>query len=190
MCLTASMPAPVDCNISGGILRVLVAKAEDILLSDNAAPSFTIPNTGLTRYQVDDIDAALNWYELKFDRASDASADAENTVAGAAAYTHTVTVRTKTTDADTQRALIDLQNCCGYIALVKYATGVWALFGLNYSTKDGSYDSADMKVKNDFTSGANRADAAAGGTLAVSSPNVNFSWIPVAPAAIAGITIV
>lgn len=189
MCSTSSMPAAANCSLAGGVLRVLVADAADLVL-DGLTPSFTITNTGLTRHQITAIAAGLDWYELKFDKSRDASAGAENTRGGAASFTHTVSVLTSTGDFATQRALIDLQNCCGYVALVKHADGNWAMYGLNYSIGDGSYDSADMKVKYDFNTGANRADEAAGGTIALSSTNVNFTWLPVSPAAAAGVTVV
>ena len=184
MCLTSSMPNPAFCNLAGGILRVLVAKSEDLVLTGVGA-SFTITDTGVTRSQITAIAAGLDWYEIKFDKKRDASAAAENTLGGRPAYTHTVSVLTSTADFDTQRSLTELQNCCGYVVLVKYADGNWAMYGLNYSASDASYDPADMQVKYDFTTGANRADAAAGGTVAFSSENVNFSWLPVSPAAAA-----
>jgi len=182
MCLPSSMPAPASCNLAGGILRLLVAKANDVL---TVASAITITNTGVTRSQVTAFAAGLDWYEIKFDKKRDATAGAENTLAGKAAFTHSVTVLTSTDDFDTQRSLTELQDCCGYVALVKHASGNWALYGLNYSKTDASYDPADMQVKYDFTTGANRADAAAGGTVAFSSENVNFSWLPVSPAAAA-----
>lgn len=186
MCSTSSMPAAANCSLAGGVLRVLVADAAQV----EALAPFTITQTGVTRHQITAIAAGLDWYELKFDKARDASAAAENTRAGANAYTHTVSVLTSTDDFATQRALIDLQNCCGYVVLVKHASGNWAMYGLNYSVTDASYDSADMKVKYDFTTGANRADEGAGGTVALSSANVNFTFIPVSPAAAAGVTVV
>ncbi len=184
MCLTSSMPNPASCNLAGGILRLLVAKSEDLVLS-GVGVSFTITNTGTTRNQITAIAAGLDWYEIKFDKKRDATALAENTLAGKAAFTHSVTGLTSTDDFDTQRSLTELQDCCGYVALVKHASGNWAVYGLNYSKSDASFDSADMQVKYDFTTGANRADAAAGGTVAFSSENVNYSWLPVSPSAAA-----
>lgn len=180
MCLTSSMPAAANCSLAGGLLRVLVAKASALLPTH-----LTVTTTGATRHQITAIDVTLPWYELKFDRNKDASALTENTVAGAAAYSHTVNVLTSTDDFATQTALAELQDCCGYIALVKFPSGNWAMLGLNYSKSDGSYDAADMKVKYDFNSGANRTDTAAGGTVAIASENVNYTWLPVAPAAAA-----
>lgn len=180
MCMTSSMPAKTTCNIAGGLLRILVAKASDL-----NASTLTITNTGITRHQITAIAAILNWYEIKFDKNRDASATAENLRAGASAFSHNISALISTDDFETQRSLIDLQDCCGYIALIKHASGNWALYGLNYSKNDATYDSADAQVKFDFATGANRADEAVGATLTLSSPNVNFTWLPVSPSAAA-----
>jgi hypothetical protein len=174
------MPAAASCSLAGGILRLLVANATDL-----TASTLTITNTGATRHQITAIDVALDWYEIKFDKKRDASAAAENTRPGAAAFTHTVSVLISTDDTGTHKSLIDLQDCCGVVSLAKLASGKWILLGLNYSKLDATYDSADMQVKYDFTSGANRADEAAGATVALSTENVNFGYMDVAPAAAA-----
>lgn len=188
MCLTSSMPSPTDCSLTGGVQRILVAKVSDLILSGVGA-SLTIGTT-TTRYQVTAIDAALDWYEIKFDKTRDASAGSENTRAGAKAFTHTVLANVSTDDFDTQRSLIELQNCCGYIALVKHQSGRWFVYGLNLNTTDSTYDGADLKVTLNFGTGANVADEAAGHNVTLSSPNVNITQIPVTAAAANGVTIV
>jgi len=188
MCLTSSLPAQTTCNIAGSIRRLLVAKASDVVLSGLTA-SFTFGTT-TTRYQITDIEAALNWYEIPFDKTRDATASAENTRAGAGAFTHTVSVNISTDDFDTQRSIMELQDCCGYVALVQHSTGRWAMYGLNFSKDDSSYDPAQLKVTANFTTGANVADEAAGHNVTISSTNVTSYWLPVSAAAAAGVTIV
>lgn len=188
MCITSSMPAPVNCSLVGGVQRVLVAKVSELILSGVGA-SLTFGTT-TTRAQVTAIDAGLDWYELKLDKSRDASAGSENTRAGATAFTHTVLMNVSTDDFDTQRSLRELQNCCGYVALVKHQSGRWYLYGLNFNDADNTYDGADLKVTLNFTTGANVADEAAGHNVTLASPNVNTTQLPVTASAANGVTIV
>lgn len=175
--------------MSGSFRRLLVAKVSDIALADAVTPSFTFGTT-TTRYQITAIDAALNFYEVPFDKNRPARADAENTRAGAAAFTHTIVANISSDDFDTQRSLIDMQDCCGYIALVLHQTGRWGLYGLNLTKATSEYDAAQLKLTTNFTTDETVAGENAGHNLSLSSTNVNFYWIPVSAAAAAGVTIV
>lgn len=189
MCLTSSLPVPSNCSLSGGIRRILVAEAATLVLSGPSA-SFTVVNTGTTRYQVTAIDAALEFYEIPFDKNRDASATVENVLAGRLAFTHTIAANLSTDDFDTQRSVMELQDCCGYVALIQHQSGRWYLYGVNFSKDDASYDAAYLRVQANFATGANVADEAAGHAITISATNVNSYALPVTAAAATGVTII
>lgn len=186
-CLALTLPAATECAPSGGINEIYVIPTSEVIIGGSG---IAISNAGLGANTITAIDAALQWRKINFDPDRDASAVVEQPNAGRLGYTHTITANISSDETAIEVLLPLIEGCCGFVAIVVHATGRAFMYGLKYSRSTGTATAGALKGQTNKTTGANAQDTEVGVALTLTSANMNYTRIPVAASALAGITVV
>ncbi len=181
MCTAASLAKSTQCNIAGGIRRLLVMQIAILKDSDDVAPTFTL-GTLADKFKIMAVVGAPPVYDIPFDRNRDAQASSTK---NGNAFTHNVNVRITTNEHPILRDIDDLQNCCGYVAAVQDNFGAWFLLGTTINRFIAGVNIGELNVAQaDHDTDTSPAGENVGITLAFSSERMNSNMIPISAAAV------
>jgi ribosomal protein L31 len=176
MCTLASVNKSTTCNVAGSIKRVLVLTSST--LTDATFTLGTVANA----FKVTAVTGTPPVYEVPFSKKLAAQA---SSVKNGKAYTHNVNVRIQSNEHPIFRDLDALQDCCGYVVVVKDSAGAWFLLGATIDRASNKLDIGEMDVTQaDFDTDSTLAGEAQGFTVAFNSEQMNCLMIPVASAAV------